>query len=424
MRRLSTARSRVNPVRLFRLAGAPMLALCMGTVALAQRPTDRTDWTALRQRVLELGSLDRVPRVELAGDSDSQPDSIRTIFFDALPFRGSPTRVYAHLGLPAETDSPVPGVVLVHGGGGTAFREWVRHWNERGFAAISIAVEGQTDQRSESDRRWQRHSWAGPKRDGIYADSGQPLDQQWMYHAVADTILAGCLMRSLPEVDSKHVGLMGISWGGVVTSTVIGIDSRFAFAIPTYGCGSLADADNHWGRALGDNPMYRKVWDPMVRIDRAKTPTLWLSWTGDRHFPLDALDDCASAMPGPHLMALLPNMGHSHPAGWNPPDSYAFARAMIQTGRCWCTASPIRIDGDAVRVTFESDRSIDRAALIWTGDSGYTGRRTWNQQPATLRQSGREVAVTAKFPTRATAGFVRLHAGKIVACSDFWQRPE
>ena len=42
---------------------------------------------------------------------------------------------------------------------------------------------------------------------------------------------------------------MGVSWGGVITSTVMGIDSRFAFAIPTYGCGHMADAENHWGAA-------------------------------------------------------------------------------------------------------------------------------------------------------------------------------
>ena len=57
---------------------------------------------------------------------------------EAAYFPGAPGELH-----PA--DSPVPGVVLVHGGGGTAFSEWVTEWTNRGYAAISIAVEGQTD---------------------------------------------------------------------------------------------------------------------------------------------------------------------------------------------------------------------------------------------------------------------------------------
>ena len=56
-----------------------------------------------------------------------------------------------------------------------------------------------------------------------------------MYRAVADAVPANSLLRSLRQVDVENVGLMGISWGGVITTTVIGIDSRFAFAIATYG---------------------------------------------------------------------------------------------------------------------------------------------------------------------------------------------
>ena len=47
-------------------------------------------------------------------------------------------------------------MVLVHGGGGTAFKEWVEKWNARGYAAISIAVEGQTDKRSEDGESWEK----------------------------------------------------------------------------------------------------------------------------------------------------------------------------------------------------------------------------------------------------------------------------
>src|SRR5262249_24596466 len=90
---------------------------------------------------------------------------------------------------------------------------------------------GQPSVREGDGRTWKRHPWAGPAREGIYGDTGAPLSDQWMYHAVADVVLADSWLRSLPEVDERHVGLMGISWGGIVASTVAGIDNRFAIVI-------------------------------------------------------------------------------------------------------------------------------------------------------------------------------------------------
>jgi dienelactone hydrolase len=245
---------------------------------------------AERRQILELGGLTAAPEMHPAEGFADGP-GMRAVFYDSLPWKGKPTKVFAWLGLPTNATGKVPGVVLVHGGGGSAFKEWVRRWNERGFAAISISVEGQTD-RSDPELPkgtpgYRQHAWAGPERNGIYGDSEAPLADQWIYHAVADTVLANSLLRSLPEVDADKIGVMGISWGGVITATAIGIDDRFAFAIPMYGCGSLSDEPNQYGRTLGTNTLYRQAWDPMVRMDRVKLPVLWFSWPQDQHFPLD-----------------------------------------------------------------------------------------------------------------------------------------
>ncbi|MEI6794029.1 MAG: acetylxylan esterase, partial [Verrucomicrobiota bacterium] len=146
--------------------------------------------------------------------------TVRAIFYDALTWNGKPTRVFAWIGLPAQREGKVPGIVVVHGGGGTAYKEWVQKWNAQGFAAISIAVEGQTDvneNKVKGRSTWSRHAFAGPARDGTFADTKLPLKEQWMYHALADTMLANSLLRSLPEVDATKIGVMGISWGGVIT---------------------------------------------------------------------------------------------------------------------------------------------------------------------------------------------------------------
>lgn len=384
------------------------------------------DFSTQREQVLALGELDEAPGMQVADGYENQTD-LRAIYYDGLDYKGKPTKAFAWLGLPAKRSGKVPGIVLVHGGGGTAFKEWVGKWNAQGFAAISIAVEGQTDQRDltiddpHNPRGWTRHDWLGPRRDGIYGDSAERLKDQWMYHAVADTILANSLLRSLPEVDAEKVGVMGISWGGVIASTVMGLDDRFAFAIPTYGCGNLSDAENQYGRALGENELYEKVWDPMLYLKKAGMPTLWLSWPGDQHFPLDKQAACYRAMKGEAMVALIPGMKHSHAAGWNPPESYAFAKSVVEESRAWCRQKKVRLRRNSVEVAFDSSKSLDDAALISTKDTGITGSRQWVESSANLEKRGEQWIATAALPEGSTAWFVNVQAGELTASSEYME---
>lgn len=383
------------------------------------------DFAEQRAQVAALQRLTTAPAMTTASGF-AEKEFMKPVFFEGLAWRGHPTKVFAWLGIPKTKTDKLPGVVLVHGGGGTAFAEWVKRWNDHGFAAISIAVEGQTD-RKEPDSphgsiatKWNKHEFSGPQRVGIYHDSDQLLADQWMYHAVADTILANSLLRSQPEVDASRVGIMGISWGGVITSTVVGIDSRFAFAIPTYGCGNLARAANQYGRALGDNRVYRELWDPMLRLSRATMPMLWFSWPQDKHFPLDAVTACYESASGPHQLTLVPGMGHGHGPPWQRPESYAFARAVVETQKPWCRQTALVANGAERSVKFQSTRPFDHAVLVSTTDNGVTGSRTWQEDPAKLIQdeNGQWVA-TARLPAGATAWFFNLTSGSLVASSDY-----
>ncbi|MGY8694440.1 MAG: alpha/beta hydrolase family protein, partial [Verrucomicrobiia bacterium] len=298
-------------------------------------------------------------------------------------------------------------------------------WNAQGFAAISIAVEGQTDRSDleskdqHNPRGWERHEWLGPRRDGIYGDFAEPLEDQWMYHAVADTILANSLLRSFGEVDPEKVGVMGISWGGVITSTVMGLDDRFAFAIPTYGCGNLAEAGNQYGRALGENEVYKQVWDPMLYLKKARKPALWLSWPGDQHFPLDKQAACYQAMKGEAMVTLIPGMKHGHGAGWNPPDSYAFAKSVVEDGRPWCLQTKARRKGRSVEVVFDASKPLDSAVLISTIDTGITGSREWVETSANLEKRGDRWVATASLPKESTAWFLNVLSGALTASSEY-----
>ena len=373
---------------------------------------------SLRYEIESLGTLTQVPKMHLAKGSKAT-DNPKAIYFDALPYEGKNTRAYAWLGLPKKTVGKLPGVVLVHGGGGSAFKEWVERWNEQGFAAISIAVEGQTDSKVDSDegkKVWQKHPWAGPNRAGIFGDSDQPLKDQWMYHAVSQTILANSLLRSLPEVDSSKVGLMGVSWGGIITSIVMGIDSRFAFAIPVYGCGYLNEADNHYKGALENNAIYLNGWEAGLRLGKAKIPALWFSWPGDKHFPMEILKKTYLRQAGPNMVSLVPGMGHGHRPAWSRPESYAFAREILESGRIGCKRLDSGILGQQAYARFQYQGTIDQATLVHSTETGFTGKRKWTQTPISLVQKGDIWRADWPLPQDTTGWFINVEMdGRIVS---------
>src|SRR5688572_14760371 len=108
--------------------------------------------TALDPRTLwDLPRLEAPPPYESAGEPEV---GVRPILYEGELYQGRPSRVFAYLGVPdlphpaAPRESALPGMVLVHGGGGTAFREWVAMWNARGYAAIAMDLGG-----AAADRR-------------------------------------------------------------------------------------------------------------------------------------------------------------------------------------------------------------------------------------------------------------------------------
>ena len=386
-----------------------LVAIACGAHTLA------ADFSSYRERVDALAQLAAPPAVQ-AADGFAAIGALKPIYFEGLSYQGKPTRVFAWLGLPKHPTGKVPGVVLVHGGGGTAFKEWVQKWNEQGFAAISIAVEGQTDERipgAPPGAQWKRHAAAGPARNGIYGDSAEPLSDQWMYHAVADVVLANSVLRAQPEVDAGRVGVCGISWGGIITSTVVGIDSRFAFGIPIYGCGALDRAAENYMRALRDNPLYREVWEPLLRLPRATMPLLWLTGPRDAHFPVDVQQASYRAAPGQRMVCIPFDMRHSHPAGWNPPDSYAFAKAIVETGRPWAHQLFQRTYDGTASVTFEVSRSVDSATLISKRDAD------WEKSPAKLETTPGRITASALLAAGTTAYYFNVEAGGLTVSSEY-----
>lgn len=336
---------------------------------------------------------------------------VDAIFYEGVPWQGKPVEVFAWCGVPKREDGKkVPGIVLVHGGLGTAFAEWVALWNSRGYAAIAMDTCGAVPdvaRKEPSERHWPRHGRSGPAGWGNFEQSDLPPKEQWNYHAVAAVIQGHSLLRSLPGVDADRIGITGVSWGGVLTCITAGIDDRLAFAAPVYGCGFLGNDSCCWL----DSPRYSRwleQWDPSLYLKDAAMPFLWLNGTNDVHFPMESLQESSRLTKGGKRLCVRVRMGHSHgEVSEKPPEILDFANAVLDGGELPPVFADIKIGDGKASVSYSGTRKIVKAELNYTRASGFWTDRFWNTVPAEL-DAERRVA-SAALPYATTACYFNLY---------------
>ena len=342
--------------------------------------------------------------------------SMRAIFYDGLPWKGKPTRVFAWYGAPARKGAErLPAMLLVHGGGGTAFANWVKLWNDRGYAVIAMDTCGSLPSRGygepEGADHRPRHEFSGPPGwDDSFGQVDQPVHDQWPYHAVADILLANSLLRSFPEIDPNRIGITGISWGGYLVSMAASVDPRFRLAVPVYGCGFLGE-DSFWVPAFEKMDHVKatrwlELWDPSVYLRQAAMPFLWVAGTNDFAYPMDSFQKSYRLPRGPRTLAIRVRMPHGHEPGENVPEIYAFADQYLKAALPLASIREQQRTGRLVVLEYRSTTPVMRAELNFTQDSGDWEHRKWQTVPADLDQGKNKVTVT--LPEGVTVYYLNL----------------
>lgn len=343
-------------------------------------------------------------------DLGRSTNDVRAIFYEGLPWKDKPTRVFAYYGLPKiEAGKRIPAMVLVHGGGGSAFIPWVRLWVSRGYAAITMDTCGCVSGGGYNNHP--RHEYGGPPGWCGFDQIEQPIQDQWTYHAVADVILAHSLIRSFPGVDPERIGLTGISWGGYLACIAAGVDQRFKFAAHVYGCGFLGD-NSAW---LGDfqtmgqekSQKWLKLWDPAVYLPLAQMPMLWVTGTTDFAFPMDSLQKSYRLSKAPRTLCVRVGMSHGHGGpGENPEEIHVMANALLKDGTYLTRITTSGRDGLNAWVSFESQTPILKAELNYTTDTGQWQKRSWKTIPAKLDTKAKRASVV--LPKEVTVYYVNI----------------
>ncbi|MCB1225973.1 MAG: prolyl oligopeptidase family serine peptidase [Verrucomicrobiales bacterium] len=346
---------------------------------------------------------------------------VHSLIYQGQPVRGEATEVFAFYASPATLDpqaqGPFPGVVLIHGGGGTAFAEWAWLWARRGYAAIAMDLSGSRpptpqygadgqpvfNQASKQDSRTHlEHGGLGQGHPEKFDCIRTPdTSDDWPYHAAANAIRAHSLLRSLPAVDADHTAVTGISWGGYTTCLVASLDSRFQAAVPVYGCGFLYEGESVQKPSIDQLGEHRQAWieayDPSRLLTRCRVPILFVNGTNDVHYVLDSYQKSFDAVPGEKHMRIEVAMRHSHPAGWAPEEIGWFIDSKCRGGLPLPELGDPVVQGTQVHAPLKAPSPISEAALHYTTDTGLRSARKWQKAPATVQGS----TVTAAAPPAA-----------------------
>ncbi len=338
-----------------------------------------------------MAALKPAPAAEWGG----RTGLVQEVYYQGEPYRGKPTRVFAYLGRPAAGQGPFPAMVLVHGGGGKAFRDWAEYWAKRGYVALAMDTAGVGPNGPLPD--------GGPDQNDVtkFRDfTDQDTGDMWTYHAVSAVIRGVSLVAALPDVDRHRIGITGISWGGYLTGIVAGLDDRLKVAVPVYGCGFLGDNGVWKATSLAKmSPEARARWlrdfDPSQYLGGVNCPILFLNGSNDFAYPLDSYRASYRLVPAQcrHVSVVL-NLPHGHI--WTFDEVNVFVDSALRGGVPLPRLGPMKIDRDSISAKVVAPVPIKEATLRYTTDTGEWQKRHWETAPAEMGNG----AVSARLPAQ------------------------
>lgn len=149
---------------------------------------------------------------------------------------------------PAKSSGRLPVVIALHGTGGSkeALRTLLRRFAERGL--IGVAIDGR---------------FAGERAEGMPGNDAyrQAIFESWksgqgypfFYDTVWDVLRLMDYLQTRTDVDSKRIGAIGFSKGGIELYLAAAADERIAAAVPCIGVQSFGWALDHnaWQSRIG-----------------------------------------------------------------------------------------------------------------------------------------------------------------------------
>lgn len=336
----------------------------------------------------DLDKLSKAPEVEWL----DRKSKVNTLLYKGPDYEGHSTQVFAYysnpdllMGRPVGKNK-FPGIVLIHGGGGTAFREWVEKWAAEGYAAIAMDLSGI----GEDGKKLVQAGADQGHKSKFEKIEGHDLRDVWSYQAVAASILAHSFLLNQPEVNTAKTCVTGISWGGYLTCIVGSLDNRFKAAVPVYGCGFYDESDvfkrSLDALSLENKNKWMRYFDPSVYLPFAKTQFCFVNGNKDKFYNVIPYSKTYNLVPESHrTVLLLPDMKHSHEWGWEPHEIRYFTESILNVKAPLTRVGKIANDGSQLSTTFVSPVTLWSAEFYYSNDTlSDNESRVWLKQKVAI----------------------------------------
>lgn len=257
---------------------------------------------------------------KIVKDLGEEVDSVKlrkVVFYSRdIKFNGQnvATNVFAVIAKPLKPGN-YPGILVLHGGGGTAEIDKVRKWAAKGYIAVAIDIPGivPPDKVPNSSGVFKNYKY------GEHRFTASPdVTGSTIFDAALAGVQAFYLLRSQPDVMKERLGITGISWGGYMTTMLSGLLSNtIQAAFSTYGSG-FYDAGSTFMQELNKMPeAERDAWlkylDAGRRAKNVSAPYFLASATNDIFFYPPAVMATLHAINSPVNHLFAPNVSHSAP---------------------------------------------------------------------------------------------------------------
>ena len=330
--------------------------------------------------------LTKVPAYRPSGIEECKDPDLQDILFDGVPFRGKPAPVFAYIAYP-KTPMPeggYPGVLLIHGGGGTAYPYFAKMWAAQGFAVLMIDWYNCHPLKAVVEKRGQKPNapLEGGRRNDVLTN-------------VANMVLAHSLLRSLPKVNPDKTVYVGLSWGSWYGTAVAALDPRFKGAVEIY-CGDI-------------NPKKTFVLNGRF-VHAAKVPMYWVCSTNDANVTLNTLQASWDACPKLVTKSVVVRLPHSH-VGFRFQSCYRMAHHFAEGATALPVVGRMTVkDGVASAKVLSRGKGLVKTIFCYTadGEEVLPKDRKWQEIPAQL--NGDELSV--KLPDGIRQGFFSAYDEK------------
>lgn len=164
---------------------------------------------------------------------------------------GTIERVPVLILTPAKTEKKAPAVIVLHGTGGSmhAMMNYLEELAKRGIIGVAI------------DARYHGERSGGAKGAAAYQKAilnawqskpGEPREYPFYYDTVWDLWRLVDFLETRPEIDSRKLGMIGFSMGGIQTYLAASVDERIGVIVPAIAAQSFRwslENDQWQGRA-------------------------------------------------------------------------------------------------------------------------------------------------------------------------------